>query len=1563
MLKFIFVFILNLSFVQNENGGKEYPPYDGWFNNRDNPSSGVIDSTLCRRLPTHYEDGVSAPSGAKRPNPRLVSNVIMAGESGKASYNNKTALFAFFSQHVLSEIVNVQSNQCPPEPFNIPLLENDSLNPQKKKFFLMPYERSRYDTSNYGSSPNHPRNQLNDVTSFLDGGSIYGSQKSWANQLRLFNSTCPMRTRTSNLFASQKNPTDCRGELKSLNDEGRFPGQNDVGLFYENHFDPRDHKIKKTESFYLLGNKQGEENPFLLSLEIMWFRHHNWLAMKLRDDVAHSDWTDEQVFNEARIRNIAVHQKIVMHEWLPILLGHNCNTSKPVDCDVITPYKGYNPGSPVGVTNVFQSAAMRYIDTLTPPGVFVRGNYDSSTNDCVFYNMTRETAGDDENFEQQHIGKPALRLLNTFWNSHEAINEFDIDKLLMGMSSQIAEKEDNVITPDIREGYYGSRRFSRVDAVAMTIQQGRDHGLPDYNTARRELGMAEKRNFEEINPQIFQEDQDEGGKLLENLKSVHRGSIQLLDIFTGGLLETRNGNPGELFRFLIKEQFEKIRDGDRFWFENDKNGLFTTNEIEEIHNVSIRDVILRTNPSMNPSEDLQENPFLWDMTDGKAPACGQPFQLKDSDMEGCTELETYDYFENDQVSFAVVFTGLGVFVFVAIASMYLVGESTKMLRERKRNRATPADEENVARKAMEILGRNNKCKEVQIQKTADNSIVLKSGKNRRLLEFKGHVEIYVSKDKGRRSMFVRTSRATYDLVLKFETSRECEDFIEVLRNSFHASGVSFSTLALSEKELFREAKMKDARDEELKNFFRTALGKSMNLDLDENRNVPDPSRSHELITTRLSQDEFAEYLNLKANSGFVRQMFQIAGSDENDFITIREFLNIIVLFEKGNTPEGKLKLMFDMYDLDKTGRLSADDFKNMLKSMLEAINTKIDLDNLDQHVNEIMTSSGCFSRTGLTFDDFKSLVEDHETHLCACKLNIPDESTKTKRKTKLERFRESFKGVEDIGFSSKNNLDDRISSVRIQQHPGKLKKMKVVVEKYVEHYRLCIFWVGLYTWVTIGVFLYAFNAASSNKQSGLGFITGYAVPLARGAAGALMFNFSTILLTMCRNTITFLRETFVHRYVPFDYAVTMHKIIAWMGMFFSVVHVVAHGINFYSIVTQSPSDLLCYFRDYWYSSDFTPSFLFWCLQTITGVAGVALSMTLIIMYVYACDYARRFIYNVFHWTHFFGYILVYFFTFMHGSAMMVQMPSFYLYFLGPGILYTLDKLYSLSRRHQAVPVVNARHLPSEVLHLEFIRPPHFHYKAGQWVRIASLDQSHNEYHPFTLTSAPCEANLKLHIRAVGPWTRNLRSSYAPENLDGKPYPKLYLEGPFGEGHQDWDKYDVSVLIGGGIGVTPFASILKELSDPHHKHGISCKKVYFIWVARDQRQFEWLSEIIEKAEQTSGMLSAHVFITQIPHKFDLRTTMLYICEKHFHKVAGRSMFTGLKAQTHFGRPNFEEFFEFLAIEHSVEKSRLKRSQSFGVFSCGPPGMTKSIEESCVKLNSRKGPLFCHHFENF
>ena len=72
----------------------------------------------------------------------------------------------------------------------------------------------------------------------------------------------------------------------------------------------------------------------------------------------------------------------------------------------------------------------------------------------------------------------------------------------------------------------------------------------------------------------------------------------------------------------------------------------------------------------------------------------------------------------------------------------------------------------------------------------------------------------------------------------------------------------------------------------------------------------------------------------------------------------------------------------------------------------------------------------------------------------------------------------------------------------------------------------------------------------------------------------------------------------------------------------------------------------------------------------------------------------------------------------------------------------------------------------------FKRPANFEYKAGQWCRIACVSLGGGEYHPFTLTSAPHEENLSLHIRSVGPWTNNLRQVYDPVNLQQKAYPQV-----------------------------------------------------------------------------------------------------------------------------------------------------------------------------------------------
>ena len=81
-------------------------------------------------------------------------------------------------------------------------------------------------------------------------------------------------------------------------------------------------------------------------------------------------------------------------------------------------------------------------------------------------------------------------------------------------------------------------------------------------------------------------------------------------------------------------------------------------------------------------------------------------------------------------------------------------------------------------------------------------------------------------------------------------------------------------------------------------------------------------------------------------------------------------------------------------------------------------------------------------------------------------------------------------------------------------------------------------------------------------------------------------------------------------------------------------------------------------------------------------------------------------------------------------------------------------------------------LLTDVTMLEFKRPTTFEYKSGQWVRIACKTLNSSEYHPFTLSSAPHEENLSLHIRSVGPWTTNLRRTFDPNVVREHPYPKV-----------------------------------------------------------------------------------------------------------------------------------------------------------------------------------------------
>lgn len=53
------------------------------------------------------------------------------------------------------------------------------------------------------------------------------------------------------------------------------------------------------------------------------------------------------------------------------------------------------------------------------------------------------------------------------------------------------------------------------------------------------------------------------------------------------------------------------------------------------------------------------------------------------------------------------------------------------------------------------------------------------------------------------------------------------------------------------------------------------------------------------------------------------------------------------------------------------------------------------------------------------------------------------------------------------------------------------------------------------------------------------------------------------------------------------------------------------------------------------------------------------------------------------------------------------------------------------------------------------------------------------------------------------------------------------------------------------------------------------QVYFIWVTKTQKQFEWIVDILRELEKAdiNNTVSIHIFVTQFYQKFDLRTILL------------------------------------------------------------------------------------------
>lgn len=428
----------------------------------------------------------------------------------------------------------------------------------------------------------------------------------------------------------------------------------------------------------------------------------------------------------------------------------------------------------------------------------------------------------------------------------------------------------------------------------------------------------------------------------------------------------------------------------------------------------------------------------------------------------------------------------------------------------------------------------------------------------------------------------------------------------------------------------------------------------------------------------------------------------------------------------------------------------------------------------------------------------------------------------------------------------------------------------------------------------------------------------------RGAA--LNFNGALILVPMLRHLLGIIRQSTIGGLVPVDEAIAFHKLVGHALMGFAAVHTVAHLLNY----TTLPEAMT-----------------FYLFQTHAGLTGVLLLVVFLVMCVCALEFVRRSgRFELFYFTHF-GFVLWFILALMHG-------PVFWQWVLLPVLGYVLERLIRFRRTHRAMPINAMAPLASGVTRLELEIPETLRYQPGDYVFVKCPAVSRHEWHPFTVTTAPEESGrLSVHVRGLGNWTRKLNAVAKARAADpAAPAGVAYLDGPYGTPSTHIFASKVAVLIGAGIGVTPFAAILKSIF-LRREAGIetpTVEKVHFIWMNRDQFSFKWFSDMLgdlERQDPDGDLLDTQVYLTG--GKLDMTSAMLDVAMDVYQAETKRDLFTGLRNRTNLDRPRWPEIFKGLAREHD--------GKQVDIYFCGPPALAAQLS----RLAAQNG--FGFRKENF
>ncbi|KAK9926817.1 hypothetical protein M0R45_024027 [Rubus argutus] len=263
------------------------------------------------------------------------------------------------------------------------------------------------------------------------------------------------------------------------------------------------------------------------------------------------------------------------------------------------------------------------------------------------------------------------------------------------------------------------------------------------------------------------------------------------------------------------------------------------------------------------------------------------------------------------------------------------------------------------------------------------------------------------------------------------------------------------------------------------------------------------------------------------------------------------------------------------------------------------------------------------------------------------------------------------------------------------------------------------------------------------------------------------------------------------------------------------------------------------------------------------LAGEMCLVTGLVIWITALPQIRRKKFEIFYYTHHLYMVFLVFFLFHAGDR------HFYAVF--PGIfLFGLDKILRIIQSRPETCILSARVFPSKAIELILPKDPGLKYTPTSVLFLKVPSISKYQWHSFSIiSSSTVDTNtMSILIKSEGSWTSSLSNLIQTEqksDADQMKWIPVAVEGPYGPVSMDFLRYDSLILVAGGIGITPFLSILQELvsaqNSGRYKFLPRMQLIFAVKKAQDICLLNSISPLIFNQPAEKCRLKVKVYVTQ------------------------------------------------------------------------------------------------------